>query len=198
MNDGSAFASELASRSGNTCELCAQTEGLSPLVVPPQTADVTIEQCINACASCRAQVLGTSDLDATHWFCLRESIWSEVPAVQVVGYRILKQLQGEGWAQDLLGQIYLMEDVQQWADSVTVESGSTGDAVITLDSNGAVLADGDSVTLIKDLDVKGAGFTAKRGTMVRNIRLIDDPENIEGRVNKITLVLKTKFLKRVS
>ena len=69
---------------------------------------------------------------------------------------------------------------------------------VVTDSNGNVLNDGDSVTLIKDLDVKGAGFVAKRGTMVRKIRLIDDPDNIEGRVNKMTLVLKTKFLKKVS
>ncbi len=192
----SSIEDKLRSRSGNACELCASTEGLKALAVPPTGEHDSADRYIYACEPCRSQVLGTSELEATHWFCLRESIWSEVPAVQVVGYRLLKRLEGEGWAQDLIGQVYLSEEVQEWADS-DVESDAI-DAVVTLDSNGAQLADGDSVTLIKDLDVKGAGFVAKRGTMVRNIRLIDDPENIEGRVNKITLVLKTKFLKRVS
>ncbi len=49
---------------------------------------------------------------------------------------------------------------------------------------------------IKDLDVKGAGFTAKRGTLVKDIRLADDPELIEGRVNKTVIYLRTEFLKK--
>lgn len=59
-----------------------------------------------------------------------------------------------------------------------------------------VLRDGDSVTLIKDLEVKGGGFTAKRGTLVKGIRLTGNPKNIEGKVNKMQLVLKTEFLKK--
>ena len=66
----------------------------------------------------------------------------------------------------------------------------------TVDSNGATLADGDSVTLIKDLNVKGGGFTAKRGTLVKGIRLTDNPLHIEGRVNKQTIVLVTAYLKK--
>lgn len=197
MNDGSAFESELEARSSNTCELCSAAEALTPLEVLGAPEPVTADGFILACQTCSSQVRGESDLEAKHWFCLRDSIWSEVPAVQVVGSRLLARLTAEGWAQDLLGQVYLPDDVQAWADAAPgAPEGS--DEVITLDSNGAQLHDGDSVTLIKDLDVKGAGFVAKRGTMVRNIHLINDPGNIEGRVNKITLVLKTKFLKRVS
>jgi len=198
MNDSSVFEEELRGRSGGTCELCGGAEGLTVFDVPRPGSDASADHCIYACATCAEQASGTVDLDAKHWFCLREAVWSEVTAVQVVGYRILKRLEGEGWALDLLGQIYMEEDVQAWADAVAASDAGDGDRVITLDCNGAELADGDSVTLIKDLEVKGGGFTAKRGTMVRGIRLIDDPENIEGRVNKITLVLKTKFLKRVS
>ena len=117
MTDGSAFESELQTRSGTACELCAATDALGVMVVPPALADGSAERCVYACATCSAQALGTAALDPTHWFCLREAIWSEVAAVQVVGYRILKRLQGEGWAQDLLGQVYLMEEVQEWADS---------------------------------------------------------------------------------
>lgn len=65
------------------------------------------------------------------------------------------------------------------------------------DSNGALLADGDSVTLIKDLKVKGTSLTLKRGTMVKNIRLTGDEGEIECRVEKIRdLVLKTEFVKK--
>ncbi|MEK7428930.1 MAG: zinc ribbon domain-containing protein YjdM [Pseudomonadota bacterium] len=65
------------------------------------------------------------------------------------------------------------------------------------DSNGALLADGDSVTLIKDLKVKGTSVTLKRGTMVKNIRLTGDEGEIECRVEKVRdLVLKTEFVKK--
>ena len=68
----------------------------------------------------------------------------------------------------------------------------------TKDSNGNLLADGDSVTLIKDLKVKGSGgVTLKRGTMVKNIRLTDDPAEIEANVEKVRgLVLRTEFVRK--
>ncbi|QTN19934.1 alkylphosphonate utilization protein [Brevundimonas sp. AJA228-03] len=68
----------------------------------------------------------------------------------------------------------------------------------TKDSNGNILSDGDSVTLIKDLKVKGSGgVTLKRGTMVRNIRLTDDTDEIEANVEKVRgLVLKTDFVRK--
>ena len=67
----------------------------------------------------------------------------------------------------------------------------------TRDSNGAILKDGDSVTLIKDLKVKGTSTTLKRGTLVKNIRFTDDVEEIECNADKVKgLVLKTAFLKK--
>ena len=67
----------------------------------------------------------------------------------------------------------------------------------TRDANGTKLADGDSVTLIKDLKVKGTSTTLKRGTLVKNIRLIGDPEEIECNAPSVKgLVLKTQFLKK--
>ncbi len=66
------------------------------------------------------------------------------------------------------------------------------------DSNGAVLADGDSVQVIKDLKVKGTSATLKRGTLIKNIRLTGEPGQIECNAEKIKgLVLKTEFLKKV-
>ena len=64
------------------------------------------------------------------------------------------------------------------------------------DSNGTQLADGDSVTLIKDLKVKGSSAVLKRGTLVKNIQLTDNDEEVEGRVNKVQMVLRTEFLKK--
>jgi protein PhnA len=65
------------------------------------------------------------------------------------------------------------------------------------DSNGNILSEGDSVTVIKDLKVKGSSSVIKRGTTVKNIRLTDDEKEIEGKVEKTVMVLKTEFLKKL-
>ncbi|MBP6985040.1 MAG: alkylphosphonate utilization protein [Alphaproteobacteria bacterium] len=64
------------------------------------------------------------------------------------------------------------------------------------DSNGNILQDGDSVTLIKDLNVKGSSLTLKRGTVVKNIRLTDNEAEVECRIGRSTIVLKAIFLKK--
>ncbi len=185
---------ELRKRSDGKCELCGSTEELSLLEVAP--SDGSAEKSILVCSVCREQVENPEKTDPNHWHCLNDSMWSTEPAVQVVAYRMLKRLAPtEGWAQDLLDMLYLEPEVQAWADAETAEAGEEREA--TRDSNGTVLNEGDSVTIIKDLDVKGAGFTAKRGTVVKNIHLTDNPEQIEGRVNGVKIVLLSKFLKKV-
>ncbi len=68
---------------------------------------------------------------------------------------------------------------------------------ITKDSNGTELKDGDNVTLIKDLKVKGANVTLKRGTMIKGIRLTDNTDEVDCRHEKVKgLVLRTEFLKK--
>src|SRR6266436_60502 len=65
------------------------------------------------------------------------------------------------------------------------------------DSNGALLAEGDSVTLIKDLKLKGSSTVLKRGTVIKGIHLTDNADEIEGRTDKVKgLVLRTEFLKK--
>ncbi|RVU24602.1 alkylphosphonate utilization protein [Sandaracinomonas limnophila] len=64
------------------------------------------------------------------------------------------------------------------------------------DSNGNLLNEGDSVVVIKDLKVRGSSGVIKRGTVVKNIRLTDDEEEVEGKVEKSVMVLKTCFLKK--
>ncbi len=66
--------------------------------------------------------------------------------------------------------------------------------LITKDSNGNILKDGDSVKLIKDLKVKGSSITLKRGTVVKNIKLTDDADEVDCRVEKMGIVLRTEFL----
>jgi protein PhnA len=74
---------------------------------------------------------------------------------------------------------------------------SDDDIEPTKDSNGAILKDGDTVTLIKDLKVKGANVTLKRGTVAKNIRLTFNPEEIECNVEKVRgLVLRVEFVKK--
>ncbi|MFA6036996.1 MAG: alkylphosphonate utilization protein [Legionellales bacterium] len=66
----------------------------------------------------------------------------------------------------------------------------------TKDSNGIELNQGDNVTVIKDLKVKGASMTIKRGSLYKNIRLTNNPEEIECGSGKNTIVLKTCFVKK--
>ena len=122
-------------------------------------------------------------------------MWSEKPALQVIAYRILNRLSDESFASDLLAQLYLEEATQQWADAEPMQQEAEKQIRI-VDSNGTPLSDGDSVTLIKDLEVKGGGFTAKRGTLVKGITLTDDPKYVEGKVNGIRIVLVAAYLKK--
>jgi protein PhnA len=64
------------------------------------------------------------------------------------------------------------------------------------DSNGALLNDGDTVTLIKDLKVKGSSLVLKRGTVVKKIKLTDDADEVDCRINGSSIVLRTEFLKK--
>jgi protein PhnA len=64
------------------------------------------------------------------------------------------------------------------------------------DSNGTLLSDGDNVTLIKDLKLRGSSTVLKRGTMVKGIRLTDNADEVDARVNKQAIVLRTEFLKK--
>jgi len=121
-------------------------------------------------------------------------MWSEVPAVQVVAYRMLHKLQTTDWAPDLIDMMYLDDSTREWAELGIVDP---SDIVVHKDSNGVILEPGDTVTLIKDLKVKGASLVAKRGTAVRKIRLVRDNSNhIEGRVDGQTVVILTQYVKK--
>lgn len=182
---------QLLERSGGKCELCGADHPLTAYQVPP-AADDSADNSVLLCGTCHGQLDNPEDVN--HWRCLNDSMWSQVPAVQVMAWRMLKRLSTEVWARDLLDMLYLDPDTQSWAEAGMADEDD--DTTPTLDSNGARLAAGDSVTLIKDLEVKGAGFTAKRGTLVKGISLTNNPEHIEGKVNGVQIVLVAKFLKK--
>lgn len=169
-----------------SCALCMADAPLSFHDVPggPEGAGAEI------CAICAEQIVG--DLDPDHWRSLASAMWSENPAVQVLSARVLARLSDQEWARDLAQQLWLDDETRAWADS-----GAPVGASGHVDSNGAPLAQGDTVVVIKDLPVKGAGFTVKRGTAVRGIALVQDtPEHIEGRVEGQRIVILTKYVKK--
>ncbi len=187
----------LHERSESKCELCGATENLAVYQVPP-TSDDNVDECVLTCSTCSDQIENPDNMNANHWRCLNDSMWSTVPAVQVLAWRMLTRLRAEGWPQDLLDMLYLEDDTKTWAEA-TGEGDSGEGAVVHKDINGVTLESGDTVTLTKDLNVKGAGFTAKRGTAVRNISLVhDNAEQIEGKVSGQHIVILTKFVKKSS
>ena len=188
--------SQLISRAQKKCELCGSDKNLSAYNIPP-VKNASLENSILACAKCHEQIQDANKIDTNHWRCLSDSMWSEHIPVQVMAYRMLKKLSQHDWAISLLEQMFLEDDILKWANDIGEEKTEHSDSKPTKDSNGNILVSGDSVSLIKDLEVKGAGFTAKRGTIVKNISLTNNPEHIEGRVNGTQIVLLTCFLKKV-
>ena len=188
---------ELQRRSDKKCELCGATSSLEVYEVKPVSTG-GVDGSILACTTCISQMEGAVSIEANHWRCLNDSMWSEFLPVQIMSWRMLNRVLSAGWSQDLLDMMYLDDETLDWAKSALATEADE-DTVIHKDSNGAVLSAGDTVTLIKDLDVKGTSFTAKRGTAVRNISLVQsNPEHIEGRVNGTQIVILTKFVKRAN
>ncbi len=185
----------LQERSGSKCELCSSAENLDVYQVPPDSS-VDVDNSVYLCETCRNQLEKLEEVDVNHWRCLNDSMWSQLPAVQVLAWRMLTRLRAEGWPQDLLDMLYLDEDTLNWAQAAG-DGETEDDGIKHLDSNGALLEAGDTVILIKDLNVKGANFTAKRGAAVRGISLVsDNPEHIEGKVEGQRIVILTKFVKK--
>jgi len=186
---------ELQQRSGNKCELCTSEENLNVFEVPNSPSSGA-DAAIYLCGVCKGQIEDKDTVDSNHWRCLNDSMWSTVPAVQVMAWRMLNQLRGEGWPQDLLDMMYLDDETAEWAKAGANEEKEN--AIVHRDSNGVVLEAGDSVVLIKDLKVKGSSMVAKQGTAVRRISLDQENEKyIEGRVDGQHIVIITDFVKKI-
>ncbi len=171
-----------------SCELCAADGPFLLTPLAPKTSQDK-DDLLQLCSNCATHLEQPKGISASHWRGLAEAIWSERPAVQAASYRILSQIREEGWPVEILDMAYLEEATKDWAEM--------GSGPKHLDCFGATLAHGDSVVLIQSLDVKGSSLTAKKGTVVRNIRLVQDQhEYIEGRVEGQQIVLLTKYVKR--
>jgi protein PhnA len=188
---------ELFARSGSKCELCGSDIDLGIYSIPESPVD-NLAASLMICGNCLEQYEDADKVEVNHWRCLNDSMWSEVPAVKVISWRMLNRLKAEGWPQDLLDMMYMEEGVLTWAKTGLPEEPTEFD-VIHKDCNGVILQSGDTVVLTKDLDVKGADFAAKRGTSVRGISLVrDNAEQIEGRVNGQGIIILTKYIKKTN
>ena len=92
------------------------------------------------------------------------------------------------------GSLYVCPDCAYEFNEESAAATTT--VAVPKDSNGAELLDGDSVTVIKDLKVRGSSMVIKRGTKVKSIRLTDDPEEVDCKIDGSSIVLKTCFLKK--
>ncbi len=181
----------LKDRSGSVCEISGSDENLVVYIVEPKTEAIP-ENCILITKSLRDQIENKDLMNANDWRGLSDSMWNENLPVQIVSWRMHARLKNN----DMLEMMYLDEDALEWAKATGEDEDEEG-KIIHKDSNGNVLLDGDSVVLIKDLDVKGATFTAKRGAAVHNIKLVwDNANQIEGRVENQHIVILTQYVKK--
>jgi protein PhnA len=182
-------------RSENKCELCQGTTGLQVYEVPPQEKS-NADNCIMICDKCLEQIEKKADPDAEHWKILSETMWSEVPGVQVMAWRMLNRYRNESWAADQLEMLYLDDEKLAWAKA-TGDHDNDGTVDLHRDANGNILQAGDTVILTKSLDVKGTSMNAKMGTVVKNIRLVpENTEQIEGKIEGQVIVILTKYVRK--
>jgi protein PhnA len=185
----------LQQRSQRKCELCTSATNLTMYEVPSRS-NQTEDTCILVSDKCAAQIGKKEELDSGHWNCLSESMWSEVPGVQVVSWRMLNRLRNESWAMDNLDMLYLDEERLTWAKA-TGDHENDSSVELHKDCNGQVLQTGDAVVLTKSLDVKGSSLNAKMGTVVKNIRIVEEnTEQIEGKIEGQVIVILTKFVRK--
>jgi protein PhnA len=186
---------QLLQRSGKQCELCQSGDNIKMYEVPLQDQS-NEENTIMICNKCQAQIDKKEELDSKHWNCLTTSMWSEVPGVQVISWRMLNRLSAESWAMDNLDMMYLDDEKLAWAKAT---GDHENDSAVDLhkDSNGQVLQAGDTVVLTKSLDVNGSTLNAKMGTVVKNIRLLENnTEQIEGKIEGQVIVILTKYVRK--
>ena len=181
----------LKDRSGSRCEISGSEENLVVYLVEPKTEDIP-ENCILITKNLKDQIENPDTTNPNDWRGLSDSMWNENLPVQIVSWRMLARLKNH----DLLDMMYLDDEALEWAKA-TGEGEDEEGKIVHKDSNGNLLFDGDSVVLIKDLDVKGANFTAKRGAAVHNIKVVwDNADQIEGRVEGQHIVILTQYVKK--
>jgi len=185
----------LNKRSEGKCELCKAENNLTLYEVLPQQGN-NEDDSIMICGKCSVQIDRLEELDSKHWSCLSETMWSEVPGIQVISWRMLNRFRNESWATENLDMMYLDDENLAWAKAT---GDHENDTTVNLhkDSNGTILQTGDTIILTKSLDVKGSILNAKLGTVVKNIRLVtENTEHIEGKIEGQVIVILTKYVRR--
>nr|WP_294796205.1 alkylphosphonate utilization protein [uncultured Mucilaginibacter sp.] len=178
----------------NCCQLCKSTTDTSIYTVPPANHP---DNEITICGVCLGQIAKGAETDAQYWRFLSEAMWSEVPAVQVVAWRMLSRLKNEAWAADNLDMLYLDEETQSWAKAANDDDVPAVADDVHRDSLGAQLFTGDTVVLTRSLDVKGSPLNAKMGTVVKNIRIVaSNTDQVEGKIEGQQIVILTKYLRK--
>jgi protein PhnA len=184
---------KLTTRAGNICELCSATSPLSAFTVSPRE-DHLIEHQVAVCDICLFGIQSNDYTNSNHWRALTGSIWSETPSVQALSYRILDKLKMESWASETLDGVFLDDATITWAMS---EANAEANKLVHKDAFGNILQNGDNIILIENLNVKGTSYTAPKGTQVKKIRLVmDNAEQVEGKINSDTIVILTKYIKK--
>jgi protein PhnA len=114
-----AMGKDLARRAKSKCEITgAAGVPLWPYEVPPVPEDPDIDRTLLISPECREMLEHPDRLAGRHWQCLAEAVWSELPAVQVVAWRMLNELaKREDWAREVLDEVYLDADVEEWAQN---------------------------------------------------------------------------------
>jgi protein PhnA len=183
---------KLKDRSGSVCEISGAEHDLVVYVLPP-TNERTVENSVLIAKRLKDQIENPETMNENDWRGLSDSMWNEHLPVQILSWRMLARLKNT----DLLEMMYLDEEALEWAKATGEGEEEDENKLVHKDSNGVTLLDGDSVVLIKDLDVKGATFTAKRGAAVHNIKLVwDDANLIEGRVENQNIYILTQYVKK--
>jgi protein PhnA len=183
---------KLKDRSGSVCEISGTEHDLVVYVLPP-TNERTVENSVLIAKHLKDQIENPEAMNENDWRGLSDSMWNEHLPVQILSWRMLARLKNT----DLLEMMYLDEESLEWAKATGEGEEEDENKIVHKDSNGVTLLDGDSVVLIKDLDVKGATFTAKRGAAVHNIKLVwDDANLIEGRVENQSIYILTQYVKK--
>ena len=114
----SRFAKDLVRRSRSKCELCDKNGvKLEIYELLPLEEEPVVDGCLFICEECHKQITHPKKMIPSHWRCLNNALWSEVPAVQVMSVRILRRL-GETkhhWTKELLEHAYLEPEIEAWS-----------------------------------------------------------------------------------
>ncbi|MCZ6673954.1 MAG: phnA protein [Verrucomicrobia bacterium] len=122
QNQLSMLGKELTRRSRAQCELCTESGvPLSIYEVPPVPKEPDLDQVLHLCETCTTQLEKSKKLEPNRWRILSETIWSEVPAAQVMAVRVLRHIaKAEPWAQEILERADLDEDQETWIQKESI------------------------------------------------------------------------------